>query len=661
MTITSDAQAATAQRWRPLYWARSVGEDGAVVIVEISTPDVPPSLWFLEHVFDRTLRRPTREVVARVDSMLYFSDDLGESWNSTPGPEGVRLSLCFTTMSGTRLLQEVDAPRIHVYDRQGSYLGARDAGLHPWHGSWSIDQASSGVIMFGEYAAASNVLHVHRSCDDGATWEPVFSQAGHPDEPAAGRIRHFHTCTADPYEPGRWYVSSGDRGEQNRLWRSDDDGLTWHAMHPELRPVEGLPIPVGRLRNVVRHTAEVVLDDGILWPTDDNLGSAARLVRLRKPELDTVEVLATFGRNELRNFISLEGGKFVVLSESKLDPTRAEVYVVTAAGRIEAAFSVANPTGSSAGFARSRSSQVAVDGTFFSFCDLEFDGRPRLLRWRIECLEGGEAAAERDGLRRRVEGERETRGIEDVGVGVLETAYRSTYCCNVCSPEIARAFAADDQNLLSSLHDPRLFTDDRQVEYPCPNCSSRIRQRTCRILVERVLANTAGRLLLVSTARPERLWFRENYDPITHITLAGDFGDPSILGGVDLRDMPQVPSESFDLMTASCVLDYIPELDEVAREAFRVLAPGGEFAFFIMPYRLVEGGTDRVVRHRNALTHETYAQTADGKDTGVPDCQFGTEFVRRSFADVGFEIEPIPVFDPLSRTSQAWYVATKPS
>jgi hypothetical protein len=243
----------------------------------------------------------------------------------------------------------------------------------------------------------------------------------------------------------------------------------------------------------------------------------------------------------------------------------------------------------------------------------------------------------------------------------LAAAYARTFCCNVCSDEVAAAVASGDDVILTGLYDPRLFTDERRVEYPCPTCGSRIRQRTARILVDTVLANRGGRILLVSTARPERLWFAERYESVVHMTLEGDFGDPEIRTGVDLRGMPEIPTASFDLMTASCVLDYIPELDAVAREAYRVLAPGGEFAFFIMPYRLVEGGTDCVVKHRNALGHEAYARRAGGGETGVPSCEFGTEFVRGAFADAGFVVERMPVFDPLSRTAHSWWVASKPA
>jgi hypothetical protein len=657
MSVTDETTATTFE-WRPVYWGRDASADaGAPVILELSVLEGGERLWFLEHVYDRVERRSTRELVARAGSMLYVSDDFGTTWREHRGPEDVLLSLCFTTATGTRLLQEVDAPHVHVFDSDWQYVGRRDAGLNPWHGTWSIDQSASGTIMFGEYAPSSGELHVHRSTDDGRSWDPVFMQPGHATEPAAGRIRHFHTCTADPFIAGRWYVSSGDRGDQNRLWCSDDDGSSWRLLSPELGDITGPPVPDGRLANVVRHTAEAVLADAVVWPTDDHLGSSARLVQLRKPELDRVDLIASFGRNELRNLVVLDDETFVVLSESKLDPTCAEAYVVRGDGGVEATFRIENP-GGPASVARSRSSIAAVDGVFFSFSDLEFPGKPRLVRWTVR-RGSVDVDADRSSLKARISADRQGPHPTP-GRTALEAAYTRTFCCNVCSPELEAAVAAGDDHALQMLHDPRRFTDERRVEYPCPNCGSRIRQRSARILVATELENRSGRLLLVSTARPERLWFTQRYAHVTHMTLEGDFGDPQIKSGVDLRGMPEIPSASFDLMTASCVLDYIPELDAVAREAYRVLAPGGEFAFFIMPYRLIEGGSECVVKHRNALAHESYARRSTG-ETGVPSCEFGTEFVRRAFESAGFAIERVPVRDPLSGTSQAWWVATKPS
>jgi hypothetical protein len=106
-------------------------------------------------------------------------------------------------------------------------------------------------------------------------------------------------------------------------------------------------------------------------------------------------------------------------------------------------------------------------------------------------------------------------------------------------------------------------------------------------------------------------------------------------------------------------VDYIPDVEAVAREAYRVLAPGGEMAFFIMPYRLREDGTGSVVVHNNALAHEKYAQRA-GAETGIPDCRFGVSYLLDVFSNVGFEIRRQFVLDQMSRTSQSWFVAQKP-
>ena len=654
---------ATACRWRTVFWARGTGDDdglaGRVVDVDVAVVEAPPNLWFLEHVFDRSSGHASRELVARAGTTLYLSEDLGETWRPIDEPTGLLFSLCFTTAEGRRLLQDIRSPEVHVFDPGWRYLGARTAGAHPWHGTWSIDQSKSGVVMFCEYASLSPTLRVLRSLDDGDSWECVFSQPGHDADPAAGPIRHFHTCQADPFLPGRWYLSSGDRGKQNTVWLSDDDGRSWQLAEVALASSVGPPIPDGRLPNIVRHTSEVITEDAVIWPTDDNLGSVARLVRAAKPDLARADIIASFGKNELRNIVSLGDDGLFILSESKLDPSVAEAYCVGIDGRVFGTFALPNPAGTSATVARSRSSKSAIDGVFFSFSDLALDGKPALLRWTVTVAAGDERDAARQQLLARRDDARNDRGDADAEAAVLEEAYRLHFQCNICSDELEETFLTSQRGDLPGLYDPARFTEARRVEYACPHCASRIRQRTARILVGRRLQNRGGRLLLVSTARHEQRWFRARYESVTHISLEGEFGDPEIVVGADLRQMPQIPSERYDLMYASCVLDYIPELDEVAREALRVLAPGGEFAFFIMPYRLIDGGTGCVVKHRNALAHEAYAQRPDGGETGVPSCEFGVEYIREVFATTGFDIEAVPVFDPLSRTEHRWWVARK--
>jgi hypothetical protein len=611
-------------------------------------------------VYDHVARRATAELVARAGTTLYVSDDLGETWRTVEGPPGHVFSMCFTTASGRRLLQDIDSPEVHVFDRSWRYLGARTAGAYPWHGTWSVDQSASGVVMFCEYVSNAPTLRVLRSVDEGESWECAFSQPGHDEDPAAGPIRHFHTCQADPFMPGRWYLSSGDRNQQNAVWYSDDDGLSWKRAKPVLTSIVGPPIPETRLANIVRHTAEVIVEDAVIWPTDDHLGSVARLVRLIKPDLNEAHVIASFARNELRNIVSLSGDTLFVLSESKLDPSIAEAYCIDINGRLLATFSLENPTATKATFARSRSSKAAVDGTFFSFSDLDFEGKPRLLRWTVTVGPGDDGERVRQALLSRRDQARARHGDPAAEIALLDDAYMRHFQCNVCSDELAHKFIDATPGELPTLYDPSRFTDSRQVEYPCPHCASRIRQRTARVLVTRHLQNQKGRLLLVSTARHEQRWLGARYGPVTHISLEGDFGDPKIVLGADLRCMPQIPSVNYDLMYASCVLDYIPELDEVAREAFRVLAPGGEFAFFIMPYRLVDGSSECVVKHRNALEHEAYAKRPGGGETGIPSCEFGVDYVTQAFAAAGFAVEAIPVFDPLSRTKHRWFLATKP-
>jgi hypothetical protein len=629
------------------------------VEVEVAAFDFPETAVFLEHVYGRKGARST-EVIVRTAWTLQCSGDLGETWREIELPQGMLPARCFTTDSGRHLVQVVESPDVHLFDADWTYLGSRTAGRHQWHGTWSIDQGARGTIMFCEYADLAPLVRVLRSNDDGESWECVFTQPSDETDPAAGVVRHFHTCQADPFLDGRWYLSSGDRESQNGVWYTDDDGLTWTRARPEVGAVEGPELPTWRTANVVRHTAEVILQDAVLWPTDDNLASVARLVRFDKESLSRVDLIASFGTNELRNIVRLDDEHFFVLSESKLDPDRAECYCVRVDGTILGAVSVPNESRARVGFARSLSSKTATGGVFFSFCDLQFDGSPSLLRWAVTLGERSGSETARQRLLGRVNERVQAYGDEDTEVQLLQDSYTRHFQCNVCSAELAEFFV-HAPDVYEGVHDPSRFSDEQRVEYPCPHCDSRIRQRTARIVLERFVRNRQGSALLFSTSRPDRRWLARRYRPLTHVSLQGDFGDPQIVSGTDITDMPHIGSDAYDLIYATVVLDYVTNLGAAAREAYRVLRPGGEFAFFIMPYRLVDDDVACVVQNWNALAHEAYAQHADGSETGIPSCVFGIKHIVGTFAQAGFVVETLQVFDPLSLTRQLWFVARKPT
>ena len=50
-------------------------------------------------------------------------------------------------------------------------------------------------------------------------------------------------------------------------------------------------------------------------------------------------------------------------------------------------------------------------------------------------------------------------------------------------------------------------------------------------------------------------------------------------GQIEYLDEAGIPDESVDLIISNCVVNLSPDKDRVLREAYRVLAPGGELYF----------------------------------------------------------------------------------
>jgi glycosyltransferase involved in cell wall biosynthesis len=661
MTVKTSASA--AHRQRVVFWdrqSRAGRED--VFELEISAIEFPERTYFLEHVYDVVKRQATSQVIAASRDHIHVSDDVGHTWRAILLPTRGQYFACFTTHSGHHLLQKQDdGGGVHLFDPQWEYLGRRDPGQHPWHGSWSIDQSSAGTIMFAEYWHEGGVMRVMKSEDDGKSWCTAFEVQAEVSFVSRQAIRHFHTCQADPFEVDVWWLSSGDEAEQNKLWCSRDNGLTWLEAPHEHRSSGLHSVPERRRHHVKRHTAEIFTEQWIYWGTDDNLARRARLARSpRSLTPGPIEVLTTFSRNAIRNFLPLDANIFVAISEAKHDVSQAQLFCVDLEGTLLARFNLPNPSMQGSGFCRSRSSRAAIEGTFFSFCDGQvLEPGLSFLKWQMRRSTHSDAERDRLALLERANGVAKAYGRTDPETLQLQQRYASHFQCNVCNEGLEAVFCETEHGAYAGTLEPSRFWEASSVEYPCPHCSSRARTRTGRVLQAKHLRNLSGRVLMVSESLAEVRHLKKRYAQVTHVALQGDFGDPNILTGVDITQMPQLGDERFNVFWACVVLDYIPELEAAAREGYRVLAPGGEMVFFIMPYRLVDDGTGCVVKHMNALAHEKYAQQG-GAETGIPDCRFGVAYVLEVFRDAGFAIRRQFVFDQLSRTSQSWFIAQKP-
>lgn len=396
-------------------WEAAVGRRRCVLRVSIpALPAGADSARFAEHVYDRGRQKATGSVILAGNASVVTSEDNGEKWelHRFSELEGRRLNLCFTTNDGAHIVQclpesaenaDVARRRGHTnparatvlrFDAAWRLTAVEDGPEAVWHGRASVDQ-NGGVLMFAEYPAnfaghrdlPSRVL---RSRDDGRSWEVVF-------EVGPEAVRHFHTLQADPFAPGVWWLSSGDAGEECRVWRSPDDGDTWADMSVAEPQVE---VGAGRRRGAYRYTDLVVERDTLLWGADDLLGApedvrlggaGARMFRARKTALHEVEELGYIG-HPVRSIVDV-GEAYLCLTEAKYEcggfskePRVVMLRKDEMCQRVEVAV-LTNETGRATGLSYSRASKAACEGRFFSFRGVTdvFNGvRPGVFQWEVE-------------------------------------------------------------------------------------------------------------------------------------------------------------------------------------------------------------------------------------------------------------------------------------
>lgn len=358
---------------------------GKLTVEPAHKTTLPSSAHFIEHVFDIRTRESTNHVIAACGTSVFFSKDLGETWISFDTShllEKQPIVRCFTLSNGNRLIQTAQPFCMFLVDHQFNNPQVCKTGNFMWHGTWSIDESNSGVIMYCEYHDKADSIAVWRSDDGGASWRDVLrcqSTTGPSPE-----IRHFHTCQADPFKKGRWIVSSGDTPEQSKIWISEDDGIMWKELPAPIFVGTG-PV-INNIRRVFRFTSIAFLPNFVLWPTDDTLsiGRAALVVANREAP-HRLRIASMLGQNEMRAFVQIKPSIFLCISESKIDPSCAELFIVDQDFNAVEFLRIPNPTGQISALTKTLSSKAAYNGTFFSLDQSGFFGEDcRFARWTID-------------------------------------------------------------------------------------------------------------------------------------------------------------------------------------------------------------------------------------------------------------------------------------
>ena len=359
-----------------------IGWSKMKVRITIEVPRVLTNTVFLEHVEDSS-GQPTETLIARQEENILFSKDFGRNWEKCD--IGFVPEKCFTPSSGNHILYCSEKESISVFSHDWNLIGESYGFPHPWHGSWSISESSDGTIMWGEYAYADDNLAVFRSSNDGLDWEKVLTISGGGEDPHGGKIRHFHTCLSYPDTPGRWLLSSGDTDSQCRMWETSDNGSNWSEISFEEDKIISSKSTRIVTPKLWRRTAERYSGDYIIYPTDDNhQKTGSRLVRMDRGNPQVAEIIGHLGPNEIRNFVEIDKGYFISISESKNDKSAIFVYLCHPKLGSTPLLEIPNEMNLKSNGCNSISSKSAIDGVFWSFQDgIAIRKKPKIMKWSV--------------------------------------------------------------------------------------------------------------------------------------------------------------------------------------------------------------------------------------------------------------------------------------
>ncbi len=281
-----------------------------------------------------------REIVATNGSrnQILVSRDLGRTWQLQY--EAVqwdsKIRWVFSLADGGRLVRSFSGHMYHL-GADGQLVAAHTTGSWHWHGSQGIGQSASSTVMYAEYVPLRDTDGVqdlsvwrYRPGAPQQGWHKVLTLPA-AVRPPHGELRHFHVCRPHPADPALWILASGDIGAHCRLWLSRDDGDSWQEV--ALGQADMVGMPAGGCPRLLRFTQFAALANGdLIWGTDDTSdANRAALVRLSLAGVHPAfHFLGWLGKNCIRNIVDCGHGRFLLLSESKHDPSSADCILYDA-------------------------------------------------------------------------------------------------------------------------------------------------------------------------------------------------------------------------------------------------------------------------------------------------------------------------------------------
>ena len=196
--------------------------------------------------------------------------------------------------------------------------------------------------------------------------------------------------------------------------------------------------------------------------------------------------------------------------------------------------------------------------------------------------------------------------------------------------------------------------DTYNAKYPrrCVNCGSLERTRTmAKLFTENLkLKEVRGNILHVSPGKAEKMFLRRyGAEKVTTVDIRPQLKTDIV---ADICDMPQVPSDSFDLVLANCVLNHVYDDEAALAEVHRVLRTGGLFTVYVM-------GRDRMKTNVDAdptgwYGAEVMKEYRVGTFRHYGEADFAAQ-LRRHF----HKVHCYEKYDEVTKRSCCWYVCEK--
>ena len=185
----------------------------------------------------------------------------------------------------------------------------------------------------------------------------------------------------------------------------------------------------------------------------------------------------------------------------------------------------------------------------------------------------------------------------------------------------------------------------------CSECGSVERSRTIPKLFEENVkfdfANT--QILHVSPSKPERKWFRDVGADVTTIDIRPECKTDIV---ADICNMPEVASESFDMVFANCVLNHVYDDEKALSEMKRVLRPNGVALFWVLDSGSLKTSTEK--DPTSWYGKDNYDKYMIGTFRHYGEVDF-TEQLRRHFS----KVQCFEKYDEVTDSSCKWYQCTK--